>query len=86
MTYLARGRVRPAGSGPSFDLVIGEEEAVVGVEQWAELRRMHQVERLSIREINWRTGSHRRTIRRAPGASTPPRLYGRAGGLEVGSV
>ena len=30
---------------------IGEEERVVGVEQWAEIRRMHRVERLSIREI-----------------------------------
>jgi len=29
---------------------------VVGVEQWAEIRRMHRVERLSIREISKRTG------------------------------
>jgi hypothetical protein len=29
---------------------------VVGVEQWAEIRRMHWVERLSIREIGRRTG------------------------------
>jgi transposase len=50
---------------------------VVGVEQWAEIRRMHRVERLSIREINWRTGLHRKTIRRALAAETPPR-YSRA--------
>jgi hypothetical protein len=45
---------------------------VVGVEQWAEIRRMHRVERLSIREISRRTGLHRKTIRRALAAGTPP--------------
>jgi transposase len=51
----------------------GEEERVVGVEQWAEIRRMYRVERLSIREISRRTGLHRKTVRRALGAETPPR-------------
>jgi transposase len=46
---------------------------VVGVEQWAEVRRMHRVERLSIREISRRTGLHRKTIRRALATGTPPR-------------
>jgi transposase len=46
---------------------------VVGVEQWAEIRRMHRVERLSIREISRRTGLHRKTVRRAVAAETPPR-------------
>ena len=46
---------------------------MVGVEQWAEIRRMHRVERLSIREISKRTGLHRKTIRRALAAQTPPR-------------
>jgi transposase len=46
---------------------------VVGVEQWAEIRRMHRVERLSIREISRRTGLHRRTIRRALRSDGPPR-------------
>ena len=32
----------------------GEEECVIGVEQWVEVRRMHRVERLSIREIQRR--------------------------------
>jgi transposase len=50
---------------------------VVGVEQWAEIRRMYRVERLSIREISRRTGLHRRTVRRALAAETPPR-YARA--------
>jgi transposase len=52
-------------------------ECVVGVEQWAEIRRMHRVERLSIREISRRSGLHRKTIRRALAANTPPK-YGRA--------
>jgi transposase len=52
---------------------------VVGVEQWAEIRRMHRVERLSIREISRRTGLHRKTIRRALNSETPPR-YSRAPG------
>ena len=46
---------------------------MVGVEQWAEIRRLHRVERLSIREISKRTGLHRRTVRRALASSTPPR-------------
>ncbi len=46
---------------------------MVGVEQWAEVRRMHRVERLSIREIQRRTGLHRRTIRRALVSEEPPR-------------
>ena len=50
---------------------------MVGVEQWAEIRRLHRVERLSIREISKRTALHRRTIRRALAASTPPK-YTRA--------
>jgi transposase len=40
---------------------------------------MHRVERLSIREISRRTGLHRKTIRRALAAETPPG-YSRAPG------
>ncbi len=46
---------------------------MVGVEQWAEIRRMDRVERLSIREIGRRTGLHRKTIRRALASDEPPR-------------
>jgi transposase len=46
---------------------------LVGVEQWAEIRRMHRVERLSIREISRRTGLHRKTVRRALSSDAPPR-------------
>src|SRR3954469_4085506 len=38
---------------------------------------MHRVERLSIREISRRTGLHRKTVRRAVAAGTPPE-YSRA--------
>jgi hypothetical protein len=46
---------------------------VIGVELWAEVRRMYRVERLSIREIHRRTGLHRNTIRRALSGDEPPR-------------
>ena len=38
---------------------------MVGVEQWAEVRRLRFVRGLSIREIHRRTGLHRETIRNA---------------------
>jgi transposase len=46
---------------------------VVGVEQWAEIRRLHFVGRLSQREIHRRTGLHRDTIRRALASEVPPK-------------
>ena len=45
---------------------------MVSVQQWAEVRRMHFVEGLGIREIRRRTGLHRETIRRALKSPTPP--------------
>jgi transposase len=45
---------------------------LLGVEQWAEIRRMANVERLSQREIHRRTGIHRDTIRRALATDDPP--------------
>jgi transposase len=50
---------------------------VVGVEQWAEVRRLHFVRGLSQREIHRRTGLHRDTIRNAIKSSRPPK-YERA--------
>jgi transposase len=50
---------------------------VVGVQQWAEIRRMHFVAGLSIKEIARRTGRDRNTIRRALRSEEPPR-YRRA--------
>jgi transposase len=46
---------------------------LVGVEQWAEIRRMHFVLGLSIKEIARRTGRDRNTVRRALRSSTAPR-------------
>jgi transposase len=48
---------------------------LLGVEQWAEIRRLKFVEGLSQREIHRRTGVHRDTIRRVVALSEPPR-YG----------
>jgi transposase len=50
---------------------------VVAVEQWAEVRRLHFVRGLSIREIHRRTGLHRDTIRRALESDVAP-VYRRA--------
>jgi len=46
---------------------------VVGVEQWAEIRRLYFVKRLSIKEIVRRTGRGRNTIRRALRSAEAPR-------------
>ena len=45
---------------------------MVGVQQWAEIRRMSEVEGLSQWEIHRRTGLHRTTIRRALRSEEPP--------------
>ena len=52
---------------------------MVGVEQWAEIRRMHFVGGVSIKEIARRTGRDRNTVRRALRADGPP-SYRRAPG------
>ena len=46
---------------------------MVGVEQWAEIRRLYFVKRLSIREIVRRTGHGRNTVRRALRLAEAPR-------------
>ncbi|MGH2984090.1 MAG: Mu transposase domain-containing protein [Solirubrobacterales bacterium] len=51
---------------------------MVDVERWAEIRRMHLVERKSIKEIARRTGHSRNTIRTALRSSEPPRYGPRA--------
>jgi hypothetical protein len=45
---------------------------VVGVEQWAELRREHFVSGKPIKELARVTGLSRNTVRRALGAERPP--------------
>src|SRR5690349_24666457 len=59
---------------------------VVGVEQWAEVRRLHFVRKLSIHEIHRRTGLHRETIRRALRSDEPPRYRRAQAGFEAGCV
>jgi Mu transposase, C-terminal domain len=54
-------------------VAIGEEEGLVGVEQWADVRRMHRVDGLSAREISRRSGLARDTVARLLVASEPPR-------------
>jgi transposase len=56
---------------------------VVGVEQWAEVRRLHFVRGLSIREIHRRTGLHRDTVRRAISSDRPPRYSRTAVGSKL---
>lgn len=46
---------------------------MLDVEQWAEVRRMHEVEGLSIREIARRSGRDRNTVRTALRSVEPPR-------------
>jgi transposase len=46
---------------------------VQSVEQWAELRRLHFVQGVSIKELHRRTGLHRETIRKALRSAEPPR-------------
>jgi transcriptional regulator with XRE-family HTH domain len=52
---------------------IGEEERVVGVQQWAEIRRLVLVEGCSQREVATRMGLARDTVARAVRSETPPR-------------
>lgn len=56
---------------------------MVGVEQWAEVRRMRFVGRLSAREIHRRTGLHRDTIRRALRSEVPPKYTRAARGSKL---
>lgn len=46
---------------------------MLNVEQWADLRRLHFIEKVGIRELARRTGLHRTTIRRALRSADPPR-------------
>ena len=84
MTHLAWGRVRPAGSGPSFDL--RDRRGGRDWSAWSSGRRsggLHRVEGLSIREISRRTGLHRKTVRRALAAAVPPKYSRPAAGSKL---
>lgn len=51
---------------------------MIGVEQWAEIRRMKLVDGRSIREIARQLGCHRETVRRALASDRPPSYGPRA--------
>jgi hypothetical protein len=53
---------------------------VIGVEQWAEIRRLYFVEKRSKRAIRRLTGAHRDTITRAIESGTPPKYERKATG------
>jgi transposase len=61
----------------SIGVVEARRKGLVGVEQWAELRREHFVRGVSIKELARRTGLSRNTIRAALRSLAPPR-YERA--------
>ena len=56
---------------------------MVAVEQWAELRRLHFVAGVSIRELQRRTGLGRNTIRRALRSEAPPAYVRRVGASKL---
>jgi transposase len=56
---------------------------LVGVEQWAEIRRLHRVDGLSGRDISRRTGLARDTVARLLAASEPPRYHREAAGSKL---
>ena len=56
---------------------------MVGVEQWAELRREHFVRGVSIKQLVTRTGLSRNTVRAALRAPAPPRYRREAAGSKL---
>jgi transposase len=56
---------------PWPDVRLGRKD-VLNVEDWAEIRRLHKAERLSIKEIVRRTGIARNTVRSALRSDEPP--------------
>ena len=56
---------------PLADLRPGRKE-VLDVEEWAEIRRLHRAEGLSIKEITRRLGVARNTVRSALRSDAPP--------------
>lgn len=56
---------------------------MVGVEQWAEIRRLYFVERRSKRAISGQLGVHRDTVTRAVVSSVPPRYVRAPAGSKV---
>ncbi len=55
---------------------------MITVEDWAEIRRLSKVEKLSERAIGRRLGIHRETVKRALASAAPPN-YQRAGRVSL---
>jgi hypothetical protein len=60
-------------NGPWLELE-PERKDVIGVEDWAEIRRLHRAEGVSIKAIARRLGVARNTVRSALRAAGPPSL------------
>ena len=63
-----------------------EEEGVLSVEDWAEIRRLRRAEKMSISEIARVLGISRNTVRGALDSDTPPRYERRPTGSIVDAV
>src|SRR5918994_3625818 len=63
-----------------------EEEGVLSVEDWAEIRRLRRAEKMSISEIARVLGISRNTVRGALDSDTPPRYERRPAGSIVDAV
>jgi transposase len=73
---LTSGRRR--NSAPPRDLLIilifieGQGERVIGVEDWAEIRRLHRAEQMPIRAIARHLGISKNTVKHALASDWPP--------------
>lgn len=61
-------------------------KGLISVEDWAEIRRLHRAEELSVKEIVRRTGIARNTVRRALRSDGPPEYRREGPGSIVDSV
>jgi transposase len=73
------------GLGPWLDLEPGRK-GVIDVEDWAEIRRLHRAEGMSIKAIVRRTGQARNTVREALRSDEPPRYERGSTGSVVDAV
>jgi hypothetical protein len=67
-------------------LTPGEYQDVLDVEDWAEIRRLHRGETLSIKAIVRRLGVSRNTVRKALSGHGPPRYRRASAGSIVDAV
>jgi transposase len=63
-----------------------EHQEVLTVEDWAEIRRLHRADGLSIKAIVRRLGVSRNTVRKALAVHEPPRYHRKPGGSIVDAV